>query len=58
MKIVVDKALFVATDIASVLNELRHKFGEGTDFTIEYVDEIPCEKNGKQRLVVNNIRNI
>ena len=36
-------------------DEFRHKFGKGTKINIRHVDEIPREKSGKLRLVVNRM---
>jgi len=36
-------------------NEFEHKLGTETKININYVDEIPREKSGKYRMIVNNI---
>lgn len=49
-----DPALYKEEHDNILLDDFRHTF-EGTSLTIEHVDEIPKEKSGKSRLIVNRL---
>ncbi|MBO7678915.1 MAG: hypothetical protein J6S75_04520, partial [Thermoguttaceae bacterium] len=38
-----------------IREEFLHKFGENTSVVIKHVSEIPREKSGKLRMIVNNV---
>ncbi|RJP41178.1 MAG: phenylacetate--CoA ligase family protein [Desulfobacteraceae bacterium] len=40
-----------------IINELKKRMGEGVEFVVQYMDEIPKTKAGKFRAVVCNIKN-
>lgn len=52
----VDKALYKQRYDQLLLDEFRHKFGEKLKVNIRHVDEIPREKSGKFRMIVNKVR--
>lgn len=37
------------------MNEMKHKFGNDLRVDFELVDDIPREKSGKYKLMVNNV---
>ncbi|HHZ88704.1 MAG TPA: phenylacetate--CoA ligase family protein [Chromatiaceae bacterium] len=53
--LLVANADFSDTDNMTILSGLQKRMGEGVDVVIERVDEIPAEKSGKFRFVVNKI---
>jgi phenylacetate-CoA ligase len=55
LKLEVDKKLYKPEYDELLKDEFLHKFGTGTKFNIEHVDEIPREKSGKFRMIKNNI---
>ncbi|MFP3381446.1 hypothetical protein SB767_34570, partial [Bacillus sp. SIMBA_069] len=38
-----------------LIDEIKHKFGNDMRIEIEIVEEIPREKSGKYKLIVNNV---
>jgi phenylacetate-CoA ligase len=38
-----------------LVNEMKHKFGNDLRVDFELVDDIPREKSGKYKLIVNNV---
>lgn len=52
----VDEALYGKDFDQMLLLEFRHKFGEKTRVNIHHVREIPREKSGKYRMIINNVR--
>ncbi|MCR6546200.1 hypothetical protein NVS47_11870 [Dehalobacterium formicoaceticum] len=56
IKLEVDKTLYKPEYDKILKDEFLHKFGIGTRIIIEHVDEIPREKSGKFKLIVNNFR--
>ena len=52
----VDKALYEEKFDQLLLEEFRHKFGEKLKVNILHVDEIPREKSGKFRMIVNLVQ--
>ncbi|MEN6521635.1 MAG: phenylacetate--CoA ligase family protein [Armatimonadota bacterium] len=55
VKLVVDTDRFVVGHQALVRNEIQYKFGKDMDIAIDLVEDIPCERSGKYRLIVNNV---
>ncbi|MDD2505491.1 MAG: phenylacetate--CoA ligase family protein [Bacilli bacterium] len=55
IKLEVDKTLYKTEYDELLENEFLHKFGRKTKITIEHVDEIPREKSGKFRLIINKV---
>jgi phenylacetate-CoA ligase len=53
--LLVANADFSDTDNMTILSGLQKRMGAGVDVVIERVDEIPAEKSGKFRFVVNKI---
>lgn len=51
----VDKRLYKPEYDNLLKEEFLHKFGENTKIIIEHVDEIPREKSGKFRMIINRI---
>lgn len=51
----VDKDSYKGKYDQLLLKEFEHKFGLNTNIAIQHVDEIPREKSGKYRLIVNNV---
>lgn len=56
MKVVIDKERYKEKDDAILRNDVFHKFGKDMNLIIEYVEEIPREKNGKFVLVKNLVK--
>jgi phenylacetate-CoA ligase len=54
VKIVVDNS-FSLKHKDLLIDEIKHKFGNDMKVDIEIVDEIPREKSGKHRLIVNKV---
>ena len=54
VKIVVDNS-FSLKHKDLLIDEIKHKFGNDMKVDIEIVDDIPREKSGKHRLIVNKI---
>jgi len=54
VKIVVDNN-FNEKHPKMIIDEIKHKFGQDMNVEIEIVDDIPREKSGKYKLIVNNI---
>lgn len=55
LKLEVDKKLYKPEYDELLRDEFFHKFGIGTKIIIEHVDEIPREKSGKFRCIVNRV---
>jgi len=55
IKLEVDNKLYKLEYDKLLRNEFLHKFGIGTRIIIEHVDDIPREKSGKFRMIVNNV---
>lgn len=53
--LVVDKLKYKQSYDELLTNEAAIKFGLGTKVIIKHVNEIPCEKSGKFRMVKNNV---
>jgi phenylacetate-CoA ligase len=51
----VDKESYKEKYDQLLVKEFKHKFGLNTHITIQHVDEIPREKSGKYRLIVNRV---
>jgi phenylacetate-CoA ligase len=39
-----------------LVNEMKHKFGNDLRVDFELVDDVPREKSGKYKFIVNNVR--
>ena len=37
------------------MNEMKHKFGNDLRVAFELVEDVPREKSGKYKLIVNNV---
>ncbi|MFJ7186831.1 phenylacetate--CoA ligase family protein [Lysinibacillus xylanilyticus] len=55
IKIEVDKNLYKPEYDHLLRNEFVHKFGSKTKIIVEHVDEIPREKSGKFKMIINNV---
>lgn len=54
VKIVLDNS-FSLKHKDLLIDEIKHKFGNDMKVDIEIVDDIPREKSGKHRLIVNKV---
>ncbi|MGG3497073.1 phenylacetate--CoA ligase family protein [Peribacillus simplex] len=54
VRMVVDKN-FKEEHKSMLIDEIKHKFGNDMRIEIEIVEEIPREKSGKYKLIVNNV---
>ena len=55
VKIVVDKS-FEKNHVNILIDEIKHKFGSNMNVEIQIVDDIPREKSGKYKLIINNVK--
>lgn len=57
IKLELDTKLYKPEYDALLRDEFLHKFGLGTNVIIEHVKEIPREKSGKYRFIINKVNN-
>lgn len=55
IKLEIDEEIYKSEYDFLLQNEFAHKFGIGTNVLIEHVKEIPREKSGKFRMVINKV---
>lgn len=58
IKLVVDNRLYKTKYDKLLKEEFLHKFGNNTKVKIRHVDEIPREKSGKYKFIVNKIQKV
>ena len=58
IKIIIDSNIYSNDDEKLFLKELRDRLGEVVNINFTYVDEIPREKSGKYRIVINKIAHL
>lgn len=55
---VIDETVFTAETERTVLKNWRDRIGATMEITLHYVTDIPVEKSGKFRMVINNIKHL
>ncbi len=55
INLVVDPARFQQSTLELIRKEVKHSFGENFSVEFAIVDEIPREKSGKRRMIVNHV---